>query len=141
MAYCIVDDLLGQVPAETLLRLTDDEETGIVNQQRVNEAIENAEAEIDAYAQARLPVPFNPVPKVIRKLAIDIALYNLFSRRGIEEGSSDEIVISRYKDAIKFLENLAKGLVSIGQPTPPPQQTVDVQSQIRIFDRTKLKGF
>ncbi|MBE3574545.1 MAG: DUF1320 domain-containing protein [Firmicutes bacterium] len=141
MAYCTLEDLLGQAPAETLVRLTDDEETGAINQARVDEAIQNAGAEIDAYAQARLPVPFNPVPTMIRKLAIDIALYNLFARRGIEKDSNDEIVAARYQRAVAFLENLAKGLVTIGQPSPPPQQTVRIDNPERKFIRSQLEGF
>jgi phage gp36-like protein len=145
MSYCTLDDLRKQVPEDKLIQLTDDEGTGAIAEPIVDEAIENATAEVDAYAQSQYPVPFNPVPQIVRKFAVDIALYHLFSRRGFDtsDESADKIILQRYKDAVKFLENLAKGLVSIGpaaQATPQPQPAT-VQGPPRIFTRDKMEGF
>lgn len=139
--YCVQADLEAQIPVAALVRLTDDERTGAVNTARIDKAIANAGVEIDGYCQTKYPVPFNPVPDVIRKLAVDIALYNLLSRRGFEEDSADRAIVERYKAAVKFLENLARGVVRIGTPTPAPASEVRVEGPPRVFSRDKLRQF
>ncbi len=143
--YCTLDDLKAQVSEAVLVELTDDEGTGQVDQARVDAAITAATDEINGYCQARYPVPFDPVPGFIRKLAVDIALYNLFSRRGYndqaEEGG-DKAIIDRYRAAVRTLENIAKGVVTLGVPNPPPATDgTDIRSNPRIFSRERLEGF
>lgn len=138
--YCTLDDLKRQIPETTIRTLTDDEGTGEINMPRVEQAIADAEAEINAYAQKQYPVPFNPVPEIIRKLAVDIAIYNLFSRRGFSEESGDKIVQDRYKAAVKLLENLARGVVQLGAAAPPPPEGPRFDGPGRIFTRDSLKG-
>jgi phage gp36-like protein len=140
--YCTLDDLKKQVREEVLVALTDDASTGAVDQTVVDKAIADASAEIDAYAQGRYPVPFSPVPQVIGKIAVDMSLYNLFSRRGFDpEGSQDKVISERYKSAVRFLENLAKGLVQIGaaQPQQVSEQPPVIQSSPRVFSREKMR--
>ncbi|MCL4514146.1 MAG: DUF1320 domain-containing protein [Firmicutes bacterium] len=141
--YCIVDDLLKKIPQAVLVKLTDDAGTGAIDQTKVDDAMIDAANEIDSYCRSRYPVPFNPVPGIIKKLALDIALYNLFSRRGFEEGSPDKIIADRYKAAIELLEKIARGLVSLGDSgnAPPPPQGVDISNPPRRFSRPKLEGF
>lgn len=140
--YCTLEDLKKQVREEVLVELTDDERLGQVNTERVNRAIEDASALIDSYASARYPVPLDPVPAVIRRVAVDIALYNLFSRRGFdEEKSADKAIVDRYKGALEFLELLAKGLVSIGVSQPPAEGGAAIRSAGRTFTRKTLEGW
>lgn len=111
---------------------------------RVNEAIAQADAEIDTYCATRYTVPFTTVPETAKKCSVDIAIYNLYSRRveEIPEARSD-----RYKNCIRLLEAIAKGTISIGE-TPEPtanESTVAAESNKtssdRIFTRDKMKGF
>ncbi len=147
--YCTLDDLKGQVSEGVIITLTDDEGNGPATLAeatpemivRIDKAIENAASEINGYCQARYPVPFNPVPDFVRKLAIDVALYNLFSRRGYNEDSADKQIYDRYKTAVKTLENIAKGLVTLGVPQPTPSTEVEISSSPRIFSRTKMEAF
>lgn len=143
--YCTIDDLLKQSSEEFLIRCTDDENTGDINPDIIAEKIEDAQTEIDAYCRAQYAVPFTTVPGLIKKLCVDIALYNLISRRGLDEDSPDAILVKRYRDAVKLLENLAKGLVTIGAGTdlssaPLVQQAI-IQSSKRHFTRNKMRGF
>lgn len=142
MGYCTLDDLNARVPESVIVSITDDEGIGSINLTRVTKAIDDASAEVDGYAQAKYPVPLNPVPALIVKVASDIALYNLFSRRGFDpENSADQVVVDRYKAAVKILENLARGLVTLGQATPAPRSEATIQSPPRVFSRESLKGF
>lgn len=143
--YCSVQDIINRISEEVLIRLTDDNNTGTVDESKVNEAIEEAVGEIDAYAQNRYTLPFNPVPKIIKKLTIDLAIYSLFARRGLNaDNNEDQVIIQQRKDAIKFLENLARGLVTIG-PAPhqslKPAPGVTIVDSGRVFSRGKMRDF
>lgn len=142
MPYCNLDDLKKQVSEQVLIGLTDDDGLQI-KQDVIDSAIIDADAEINGYARAQYDVPFILVPEIIRKLSVDIALYNLFSRRGFNKDQEANIV-DRYNGAIRFLRDLSKGLVSIGvtsgQPAPPPPIGVEIKSDTRIFTRDRLKG-
>ena len=76
--YCTLEDLKKMMDEATLVQLTDDEGHGIVNQERINEAISQADAEINSYCAVKYTVPFAVVTDLVRKLSVDIALYNLY---------------------------------------------------------------
>ncbi len=141
MAYCTVSDILDLISEDELVQLTDDEGTGEMDTAVVDKAITNADAEIDGYCGKRYSVPLLPVPPVICKLSVDVAIYNLFSRR---QGAPEDRR-TRYKDAIKFLENVAKGLVSLGEDDPdtPPSSSHKPQmtQSDPVFSRESLKGW
>ncbi|HHT9137382.1 MAG TPA: gp436 family protein [Candidatus Wunengus sp. YC60] len=143
MAYAIIDDIKKLIPEEAVIQLTDDEETGSVNTTRVNEAIAQADAEIDSYCARLYTIPFSPVPDLVRKFSVDMAIYHLFSRR-IEE--MPEIRKDRYQNAIKQLESIAKGIMSLGEqpePAQPSGGSVRTNKTIddRIFTSDMMKGY
>ncbi|MCC5911326.1 MAG: DUF1320 domain-containing protein [Clostridiaceae bacterium] len=139
--YCTVEDLLKQVSRDMLIMLTDDEGDGEIQEGNAQKAIADASNEINAYCQTRYTTPFNPVPGILNKVAVDIALYNLFSRRGFDEDSADVSIVHRYKNAVKILEGISKGTVTLGQPTPTPEREIKVKSNRKIFSRDKMRGF
>lgn len=119
MDYCSVDDLLGQVPREKLIDLSNDAEPEtdasgdpVLNLSTINLAIANAGSEIEGYISTRYPVPLSSVPPIIKKLAVDIAVYNLFSRKwAVDE---DDNLARRYKNAVVLLQRIAEGKVLLG---------------------------
>ncbi len=141
MAYCLKADLLEKVDESILIQLTDDDGLGVVADDVVTKAIEDADAEIDGYCGKRYSVPFSTVPGMIKKLSQDIALYNLFQRRSgaTEEKKRD------YENAIRFLRDVSKGAVSLGADDPdgvPAQsETPQISSSTRVFSRDNLKGW
>jgi len=142
MAYCTLTDITKQLPEAVIRSLTDDTLTGDIDETVTAEAIADADAEIDAWAGGRYLVPFNPVPDVIRKISTDISIYNLFSRRDTDP---PEVRKDRYRASVKLLENIAKGLVTIGaaEAEAPPAAGSDPQftSKGRIFSRDTLTDF
>jgi len=133
MAYCTFNDIKEQLPEDELTQLTDDSGAGTFDPLIVDRAIADADAEINGYCGERYTVPFDPVPAVIRKFSVDISIYNLFSRRQ----GADEDRRNRYRDAIRFLQNLSKGFVTLGVDAPVEiaQDTVSVTTtkNDRIF--------
>ena len=143
MPYSTVDDIKKLIPEEVLIQLTDDEDLGVINQTRVDEAIAQADAEIDSYCGSRYSVPFSTVPDIVKKISVDIAIYNLYSRR-LEEIPPTRA--ERYKNAIRQLEGIAKGIISIGEdpePATPSQGGAETNKTTsdRIFTRDKMEGF
>lgn len=132
------------IPEESLVQLTDDEGYGTVNQTRIDEAIAQADAEIDSYCGGRYSIPFAaPAPDIAKKISVDIAIYNLYSRR-VEV--IPEVRADRYKNAIRQLEGISKGIISIGEdpaPASPTEGGVETNKTTddRTFTKDKLTGF
>lgn len=149
--YCTIEDLAAQVSEQILIDRTDDEgtapdslaEAGPKIVSRLEKAITDAVNEINGYCQARYPIPFSPVPGFISKVCVDIALYNLFSRRGMDEETADKSIVDRYKAAVKNLENIAKGLVTLGAAAPAQttSEPTIITGPPRIFSRKTMGGF
>src|SRR3972149_5106499 len=102
--YSVLDDIKKLLPDVLLLQLTDDENIGTINTPRVNEAIAQADAEIDLSCGMIYQVPFVIVPAVIKKHSVDIAIYNLYSRRVEEIPQTRD---DRYRNAKKELGDIA----------------------------------
>jgi phage gp36-like protein len=143
MPYSTVNDMKKMLPEELIVQLTDDETTGSPNQARVDEAIAQADAEIDSYCGERYSVPFSTVPDIVKKLSVDIAIYNLYSRlvRDMPEVRSE-----RYRSSIKQLEAIGKGNISLGADPAPKAHSegraeTNRQTDENVFSREKLKGF
>lgn len=143
MSYADVHDITNQLDDVILVQLTDDKGTGYYDEDVVARAIEDADSEIDGYVGSRYPVPMSPVPPVLRKLSADIAIYNLYSRRQGAPEHRDR----RYQDAVRFLESVAKGDVSLGATDPegnPPANDAprfSSENPRREFSRHTLKDY
>jgi len=140
MPYALQADILEQLDEDILVQLTDDADAGSVDDDMVTRAIADADAEIDGYCGKRYSVPFSTVPAIIRKFSVDIAIYNLYARR---KGAPDDRK-DRYSNAVKFLANVAKGLISLGENDPdstPASAAPEIDNEDRIFTRTTMEDF
>jgi len=109
--YCTLDDLKKTVPEEVLVQLTDDEGLGAIKQERVDEAIAQADGEIDTYIGGRYSVPLAVVPAVIRRCSCDTAIYIIYKR------TVEELPPTRkdaYRDALRILEQVRDGRMDLG---------------------------
>lgn len=154
--YASVAELRDSLDDQVLLTLVDDEgerytaagELRAKQSARVTKALGDASAEADTYIGQRYDLPLPTAPPVLRGKVVDIAVWNLFARRGLSE--ADEVVRERYKNAIRWLEHLALGKVSLpfadsgggdsGGGTPQ-SGSASIKAQPRVFDRDKLRGF
>lgn len=137
MGYCTIDDIIKMLPEDQLIRLTDDEGTGSYNEGRATEAIDSGSEEIDTYLGGRVALPIEgDIPPILGKLNVDIAICNLYSRLAEEIPSTRA---DRYKNAIRFLEKVSEGKISLGlQPPPSPPGEGEYSDGVRISTRKQV---
>ena len=139
----IKDDALNALIGDSFIENPEEREAFMAP--LIDAAIGDADAEIDGYLAKRYAVPLAPAPKVINKFSKDIAVYNLFSRIGIDESTEQKTYLNRYNAAIKFLTLVAEGKVSIGadadgDPASAAAIGFTVRSNPRLFSRGQMRG-
>lgn len=136
----IKDDALNTIIGDEYIEDPVEREAKIVT--IIGDAITDAGSEIDGYLAKRYPLPLSSVPKALNKFAKDIAVYNAYSRIGIDETEREKNILTRYKAAVRFLELLAEGKVDIGftSPAKAASSGFSASSNPRLFSRDKLKG-
>lgn len=91
-----------------LIQLTNlDNSVGIINDTVLNQAISDAEAEINGYLTA-YTLPLTTVPANLVRIACDIARYYLYA------DAVTPRVQDLYDSALKFLLLIGKGVISLG---------------------------
>jgi phage gp36-like protein len=141
MAYSTQADCLDQISETELVQLTDDAGLGVIDADVVTRAIADADEEIDGYLGSRMEVPLSPVPGIIRKCSVDIAIYNLYARR---QDTAPEIRKDRYKNAVGFLAKVAEGKISLGASDPagiPAENAVAYTAADAVMTADKLDRF
>lgn len=107
MAYCTQQNLLDRFGLAELTQLTDHDNLGVINATVLDLAIADATAEIDAYLTG-YALPLATVPANLVRIAGDIARYYLYDDAPIEQ------VQLRYDNAMKYLVQVARGIISLG---------------------------
>ena len=132
--YASLDDLTKQVSEDLLIQLTDDNGIGSINTDVTDMALEAADVEIDGYLGGRYALPLATVPGIVTKQAVDITIYNLYSRR---PGGPADHIQKRYDNAVRFLDRVARGDISLGMDDPEPtgDNSAEMVSGASIFSR------
>ncbi|MDW8357857.1 DUF1320 domain-containing protein [Thermus sp.] len=142
-----LEDLRQALPLDVLLYLVDEEGAGVLTPQgeaRARAALAEAWGEVESYLAQRYALPLPSLPEALKARALDIAVYRLFLRRGIRPGTADEAVLSRYRDAVAWLRDVALGKAAL--PLPPAGQPLPPRGGARIrgrrtFSRESLEDF
>ena len=134
MAYCSEDDLLKMIPQSELAELT--AESGEVPDSIIiMDAISKAGAEIDSYLGVRYVVPLATPPDRVKALAVDLAIYHLYSRRSVVPPVRQQ----KYDAAVAFLKQVAAGQLVIAGPQGElptvAKKVAEATSAIRAFTR------
>jgi phage gp36-like protein len=142
MSYAVIQDMIDRYGEAELVQLTDRAvpPTGAYDADVVEAALNDAEAEINAYLSVRYALPLTNVPTTLKKLACDIARYNLFG-----PNLTDEVSL-RYKNAISFLKDVSRGTADLGidQATgeaPEAESGPDYSADDRIFTKDTLSDY
>jgi len=141
--YATLADIMEQLAETDLISLTDDAQAGTVDATVVDWALTGADALIDAHCHDRYQVPFNPVPQLAIKFAVDLAIYNLYARRPHVE--VPEVVKDRNSQALAYLKRVQTGDASMGLSAAPATVVTESQSGLmpgneRLFTRTSMRG-
>jgi len=137
MAYCTEADIINQLPEEKLIELTDDDGDGVADTGVVDKAITDADTEIDGYLSGRYTLPFSSAPPILNKLSVDIAIWNLYSRK---KTVLDEVREKRYNAAVAMLKLIAKGEVKLGVTPDPTGAEQNIKASRVAADRTFTLG-
>lgn len=144
MAYCTQGDLEAVLDGQKLIDLTDDSGAGAIDDAKLSRAMDDASAVIDGHLRARYSVPLAaPAPPYVRKLAVDLAVHALYSRREGDLGLPDG-VRDRYKSAMEALKAIRDGKQDLGVDPPPAASTAvaaDTDGPDRLFTPATLKDF
>ena len=139
MPYCVKQDLIDRFGEDELISLTDRNNTGAIDESVLNQAINDACAEMDGYIASRYALPLINVPQTLKPLACNMARFNLYDEQASEQ------VTKRYDGALKFLQSVSKGEISLGvSDTGAKAQSTDfadIQSAGSVFARDKSSGF
>lgn len=108
----------------------------------INEAIEDADVQINTYVAKQRLVPLSPVPDTVKRCSARIAIYNLKAARDMV----DQGVQSRYDADLKWLDAVAKGDVTLGEDPQPPPASDRIDSSTtrpasKEVSRSRLRGF
>jgi len=139
MAYSSQNDLLAMISLEELAELTA-ESGDLPDPVVVDEAIAQADAEIDAYLGSRYEVPVTPTPPRVKALSVDMAIYQLYSRRS----AVPPVRRDKYEAALAFLRAVAAGTVGLegaGGTSGGIGEVAELSSEPRLFSRTGLKDW
>lgn len=136
MAYCTADDLLLLIPLAELTELTADSED-LPDATVIADAIDKAAAEIDSYLGVRYVLPLAGTPSQVRNLAVDMALYHLYSRRSL----APQVRRQKYEAAVAFLKQVAAGQALVdgaGEASGDQRQVAEFSGSSRVFGRDDL---
>lgn len=134
MPYALKADMLEEFSEAELIQLTDRDTppTGAIVDAVLDRALTGASAEIDGYlaryAGATLDLP------ILTRYCCDMARYRLYRDAAPEE------VRTRYKDAVRFLELVAAGKISLGAQAEAavPENTISFTPGQKVFGREDL---
>lgn len=108
---------------------------------RINDALSDADAIIDGYLADQYTLPLDPVPRLIKRYACDIARYLLWGAAAVKDGEEERA----YNNALTMLRQTRDGKLTLGVQ-PRARQTPDrvapelVDGGERLFTRDTLRG-
>lgn len=112
MPYATREDIEKVYGAQLVQIIADLTEDGVAEDAAIAAALEEASSEIDSYIGVKYAaLPLDPIPKILTMHCRDMAVYRL----ALNSGARTTEMRVRYEDAIKFLERVAAGKVTLIQ--------------------------
>lgn len=147
MPYIVIDDLKTDISETELQQLTDDERLGAVNEDRINAAIADAGDLMDGFLRGRYTLPLDPVPPIIKKIAKEIVIYELFKRKKRQTISKE--MTDNYSAQLKLLAQIQAGTVTLGvaaqdsdgNATGPGAYKTNKTAEDRIFNKDVMDTY
>lgn len=137
MTYATQQDLIDRFGQQELIQLTDRVNGIAIDAAVLNQVLADADAEINIYLSGYLPLA--SVPLVLKGLACDIARFKLY------KDEAPEVIVTRYKEAMNRLKDVAAGKASLGldtaQQATPSAGGPDYVAGARVFSPDNLADY
>ncbi|MBN8294731.1 DUF1320 domain-containing protein [Rhodobacter sp. NTK016B] len=144
MSYASLAEFKSGIPERDLVALTDLDLTaeGTVQDDRIQEALDDASAEIDSYIAKVVALPLAAVPRILKVVCRDLALHRLY----VNIGHDMQARKSLRDEAIGYLKSVSRGEASLGDGGAVPAEIVSpgapmIEGPERQMTRDGLKGF
>jgi len=139
--YCTLGDITSTITLDDVLQLTDDNDTGLVDTAKVDEAIAKADGLISAFIGG---VTLDTVPELIRQISVELSIYHLYKRRFA--ANMPESIERGYTHAMDLLKQIQSGKLSIGveateQTAPDRYYKTNKRSADRMFSKSRFGGY
>lgn len=92
--------MLARLKESELIAITDRSAAGIIDDDVLNQAIDDAESEVDSYLEQRYQTPVSPSPGILSERCVDITRYRLHVTT---DAAVQEDVRLAYEDARAWL--------------------------------------
>jgi len=135
MSYCTLQDLIARYSEQEMLQLTDRDRDGVADAAFIAGVITDVDAQIDAHLAGRYALPLSQTPRVLVRIACELAREALALANGarLDDRTPER---SSANAARTMLRDIAKGTISIGTPVPAPSTgSVEMTSGGRVFGR------
>lgn len=129
--YCTAGDLESRYSPSIVADLS------MGDPARVDQAIADASALISGYIGSRYTLPIEGPQPILVGVACQIVRYSL-------DLDPDETVRAAHDQAIKTLEKIARGVITLGVPSadsPASHDTAEIVSDPSIWSRSASRGF
>lgn len=122
MTYCVLQDLIDQFGTDTLVQLTDRNNTGQIDQTVIDQNLMEADELINQYVGVQVTLPLTTVPSGFTKMACDITRYFL--------GTVSDRETALYNQHLTYLRNVGtrKILLAVSK-----NDTIGIASNKRTF--------
>lgn len=111
---------------------------------RIQTAVDETNALIDAHLARRVKVPRDAVPVVLVQIARAIVRYELHKHLIAAEGTHP--VVRDYKEKMRLLESIRDGKVTLGAEDPEGanrtrRDDIRIKSDTKVFGRDQMRNF
>ena len=112
MDYCTLEDIQIRIGTLPLVQLTNDNgDDNQIDTVVCEEALIYSSTLIDGYLRGKYSLPLDTHFPLLKVIALDLSIYRLYSRRIYTE--IPETISENYKNAIKTLELVKKGVITL----------------------------
>lgn len=106
--YITQQGMVDRYGEDEIKRITDRARTGAIDATVLDQAMKDAQSEVDAYISSRYQTPLTTITEAISRTTADIARYRLYDER------CPENIRQRYKEAVEFLQAVSAGRATLG---------------------------
>lgn len=136
VVYATQAELTDYVGLSELISISDRDRSGEVDVAAIESALADASSTVDSYIAPWLPLA--SVPLVLRRHTMAIATYSLANNAQTDDQRR------RYEDAVQWLRDVAKGIISLGIPpateAPSTASVPTYHTATRVMTRTTMGG-